>query len=723
MASIPALEGCAELAFYPSIRVQPETRFASTPSGMDIDVNVPQKGLLESGQTPESDVRDTTVALPEGVQLSPSAANGLQACSEQQIGFTGINSVTGADQFTPGPVACPAASKLGLVHITTPLLPRDLEGAVYLASPAPSGEGGENPFDSLAALYVVAEEPVSRVLVKLAGQVTLNENTLQAATTFRNTPQVPFEELKIALFGGPRAALTTPPLCGDYQLTGAMTPWSGTSPATLSTQPAEFPVNSGADGGACPGDRQPFTPGFTAQSTSTQAGSFTGFTMGITRPDGDQAVGSISLHLPAGVAALLSSVTPCPEPQASQGTCGPESLIGHTTVTAGLGPEPVTPPDGQVFITGPYKGAPFGLSVVTPAVAGPFNLGDVIVRARINIDPNTAAVSIESEPLPTEIKGIPLQLQHISVIIDREDFEFNPTSCNPMSITGALTGAQGATEQIASPFQLQNCQSLPFDPELVASAGAHGSKADGTSLAVKVTSGGVGPNGVAQAGIAKVDLQLPVALSSRLPTLQKACTEAVFNANPASCDEGAVIGVATIHTPVLKNPLTGPAYLVSHGSAAFPDVEFVLQSEGITLVLDGKTDIKDGITYSKFESAPDAPFTAFETVLPAGPHSVLTPNVPEKADYSLCGQSLKMPTVITAQDGAVIHANTPITTTGCGGVLAIKTKLTNAQLLARALQACRKKYRHSHVRRAACEKQARKRNGAKATKKHTPKKK
>jgi hypothetical protein len=245
---------------------------------------------------------------------------------------------------------------------------------------------------------------------------------------------------------------------------------------------------------------------------------------------------------------------------------------------------------------------------------------------------------------------------------------------------------------------------------LTAIAGGHGSKANGTSLDVTVTSGGINTGGVAQAGIAKVDLQLPKALSSRLSTLQHACTEAVFDANPASCDEASVIGNATIHTPVLKSPLSGPAYLVSHGGAQFPDVEFVLQGEGITLVLDGKTDIKDGITYSRFESTPDAPFTIFETVLPAGPHSVLTPNVSEKEDFSLCKTSLQMPTEITSQNGTIINQTTHIPVSDCGGVLPTKTaKPTRAQLLAKALTSCRKKYKHHKTKRATCEKQARKR--------------
>ena len=425
-------------------------------------MRVPQDGLLEAGALAEADLRDTTVTMPEGVQLSPSAANGLQACSEAQIGFTGFNAGAGIDEFTPAAASCPDASKVGVVHIKTPLLAGELEGSVYLASPAPSGEAGRNPFDSLTALYLVAEEPVSKVLVKLAGDVSLNEETLQATTTFTNTPQVPFEDLELDLFGGPRAALSTPPECGGYQLAASFTPWSGTGPVQASSGPEEFQVASGPGGSACPGGALPFAPGFLAQSTNSQAGAFSRFALRITRPDGDQAVRSVSVHLPPGVAALLSSVTPCPEPQASQGACGPESLIGHDSALAGLGPDAVTSPTGGVFLTGPYKGAPFGLTIVTAAVAGPFDLGDVIVRSQINIDPATAAVTITSDPLPTQLKGVPLQLKAINVTVDRPGFQFNPTNCTPTAITGTLTGAGGATAGVSSPFQVSGCRTCRF---------------------------------------------------------------------------------------------------------------------------------------------------------------------------------------------------------------------------------------------------------------------
>ena len=706
-------EGCGQLPFTPAIDVTPEQHSASTPTGLSVEVKVPQQSTLEAGKLAEADVRDTTVTLPQGVELSPSAANGLEGCSQAQVGFTGFNQVSQTNEFNTAPVSCPNGSKVGTVHIKTPLLSHELEGSVYLATPAPNREGGRNPFGSLVALYLVADDPVSGVLVKLAGEGHLDEGTLRISTTFRNAPQVPFEELKLDLFGGARASVTTPPQCGAYATDAVFTPWSGTGPVNVLSAAEDFMISSGVGGSACPAT-VPFSPGFAVGSSNGQAGAFTSFALELSRPDGDQALGGLSMHLPPGVAAMLSSVTQCDEAQANADACPADSQVGEATAIAGLGSEPYVETGGKVYITGAYGGAPFGLEIVSPAVAGPFNLGTVTVRSKLIIDPTNASVTIVSDPLPTQLRGIPLQLKRVLVNVNRPGFEFNPTNCTPMKIEGTLSGAEGGTANVSSPFQVGECATLPFAPKLSAVAGGHGSKADGTSLDVTVTSGGIGPNGVAQAGIAKVDLQLPVALSSRLSTLQKACTEGTFNANPASCNEDSVIGNATIHTPVLANPLSGPAYLVSHGGAAFPDVEFVLQGEGITLVLDGKTDIKAGVTYSRFESAPDAPFTVFETVLPAGPHGVLTPNVPEREQYSLCKASLQMPTEITGQNGAVINQTTNIAASGCGGVLPTKTvKLTRAQLLARALKACKRKYKHSHSKRVACEKQARKHYAAK----------
>ncbi len=715
-----------------------ENTAANTPTGLRVHVHVPQTTTFEPDGRAEPAVKDTTLTFPAGIMLSPSAANGLQACAEGEgegnggIGFTGVKLLE--DEFVPdtftdelreslepgktleaGKLAsCPDASKVGVVRIKSPDLAHELEGGVYLAKQS------ANPFGSLFAMYIIAQEPVSKVFVKLAGKVSVSA-TGQITSTFEDTPDAPFEDLRLELFSGPRASLSTPAACGTYGETEAsFTPWSGNSkePGTVKLGPTQpFEITS------CPSPL-PFSPSFTAGSTNNQAGAFTPFTLTIGVPQEDGALKTISnMQLPPGLAALLASVPLCPEPQAEEGTCGEESLIGHSTSSSGLGSDPVTLP-GTVYLTGPYDGAPFGLSAVTEAKAGPFDLGRVVVRSGISVNPYTAAASINTEAarfisytgavtelagFPEFIEGVPSQIKQLNVTVDRPNFEFNPTNCSPMEITATLKASDGEAAKSA-PFQASNCASLPFKPTFTATVVGQGSKEDGTTFDLTVESPGLG-----QANIHKVDLTIPAVLPSRLSTIQKACPDAVFNANPASCDEGSLIGEGIVHTPVFKNPLRGPAYLVSHGSAEFPDVEFVLQGEGVTIVIDAKTDIKHGITYSKLETAPDAPFTKFEAIFPAGPHSALTPSVPEDENYNLCKTSLSVPTELTAQNGAFISETTNVEVTGCHGQKGFKVVLTRAQLLARELKTCRTKYKakSKKSKRLACERKARKKYGPK----------
>jgi hypothetical protein len=567
-----------------------------------------------------------------------------------------------------------------------------------------------NPFGSLFAMYIVASEPKSGVVAKFAGEVKVDPNTGRLVSTFAHTPQLPYEDLTLELFSGPRASVTTPARCAVYETKYDYTTWSGTpaAPATFS-QGVPFVISSGPGGTPC-SSPEPLAPSFSAGSTNPQAGGYTNFELNLGHSDTDQVPTSLTVKTPGGLAAMLSHVEQCPEPQANEGTCGPGSLIGHVTASAGLGGEPFTETGGQVFITGPYNGAPFGLSVVIPTKAGPFDFGNVVTRSTINVDQNTGAVTIGSV-LPTKVEtvrdphtgepakpGIPVQLKQIHVVVDRPEFEFNPTNCNPLTIEGSLQGAEGAIANVTAPFQAQNCGSLPFAPKLTAFAGNSFSRVTGINFKVVVESA------FGQDNIGKSKLVIPEQLPSRLTTIQKACLDAVFKANPAGCPEGSNIGNAIVHTPVLKSALTGPAYLVSHGGAAFPDVEFVLQGEGILLILDGKTNIHNGITTSTFEAVPDAPVDKFEAIFPAGPHSALTGYLPKEVT-SMCGQKLVIPTTLTAQNGIVIQKNTPVNIEGaCVGVKhATETKLQAA------LKKCKKIKKKS--KRVACEKAAHKKYG------------
>jgi hypothetical protein len=638
------MSGCEKLDFQPSISVTPDGQAGSTPTGLTVGLHVPQHASLSPTGLSEADVRDTTVALPAGVALNPAAADGLMACSLAQIDLEHGNASL-----------CPEAAKVGTVKIDTPLLPEPLEGYAYLATQ------DANPFGSLVALYIVAQDPTAGVVVKFAGQVTPDPVTGQLVSTFKNTPQLPFEDLHLKFFGGDRAPLATPAKCGSYTTSASLTPWSSSGP---SVSASSFDIASGPNGTPC-ADPLPFAPSLTAGTTNIQAGGFTPFTMTMSREDGSQTLQAIQLHMPPGLLGMLSSVKLCEEPQASQGACGPESLIGHTIVSVGLGGDPFTVTGGQVFITGSYKGAPYGLSIVNPAKAGPFDLGQVIVRAAIDVDPTTSALTITSDALPTILDGIPLEIRHVNVSIDRPNFTFNPTSCDRMAVTGRLSSSEGAGVSLSTPFQVTTCAALSFHPKFSVTTSGKTSKANGASLDAKLVESGAGGQPVlatngGQANIARVKVELPKALPSRLTTLQKACTAQVFEANPAACPAASRIGYARATTPILPVQLTGPAYFVSHGGEAFPSLIVVLQGYGVRVDLVGATFIsRQGITSSTFGAVPDVPVSSFELYLPEGPYSALA------ANGNLCQKQLKMPTEMVAQNGTIIHQSTTVGVTGC----------------------------------------------------------
>jgi hypothetical protein len=690
-----ALNGCNRLQFAPEIRVAPDGQEASKPTGLTVDVHVPQEVNTNAQGLASSNVKDITVAFPEGVTVNPSAADGLQACSEEQVGLLPGLGEQQEFLFTPTlPQAfCPDASKIGTVKILSPLLPKGqaVEGSLYLATPAPNAEGAKNPFNTLLAMYIIAKDPISGTLVKLPGSASLDPNTGRITTTFANNPQLAFEDAEIHLFGGERAPLSTPSSCGTKTTEATFTPWSGTAPVKSSSS---FQITSGPGGSPCPGTL-PFTPSLAAGTPNINAGSFSALSTTISREDGNQDIQAVQLHMPPGLSGILKGVPLCPEASANAGSCPQGSLIGHTIVSVGLGADPFSVTGGQVFLTETYKGAPFGLSIVNPAVAGPFDLGKVIVRAKIEIDPHTAALTVstdESGPysIPHILDGIPLQIKHVNVLIDRSGFTFNPTNCNPQSITGTITSDQGGKAAVSTPFQATNCANLKFAPKFTVSTAGKTSKASGASLSVKLTYP-KSPAGT-YANVAKVKVSLPKQLPSRLTTLQKACTAPVFEQNPAACPKESIVGQAKVITPLLPVPLNGPAYFVSHGGEAFPDLTIVLKGYGITVDLVGSTQIKKGVTTTTFKTTPDVPFESFELNLPQGKFSALAANA------NLCKSSLSMPTEFTAQNGLVHTQQTKIAVTGC------PKAISKAQQLQKALKACKKK---RNPARKACEAQAR----------------
>ncbi len=640
-AQSPPVTGCNELRFDPSLSVQPETEVADSPTGLEVELRVPQSEDPGSLATPP--LRDAVVRLPAGLTINPSAAGGLGVCTEAQIGL--------GSALAP---SCPESSRIGTVEVSTPALPGTLVGSIYLAAQ------NENPFHSLLAGYVVIDDPATGVVVKVPGELTLDPVSGQVTGVFNDAPQFPFSDLKLHFFGGPRSALATPEGCGMYTTTSDLMPWSAPDSGPDATPSSSFPVTSGCVSG--------FAPMFTAGTENPQAGGYSPFTLSLSRSDGEQNFAGVSVNLPPGLLGKIAGIPLCPEAQASAGTCPEASRVGSVTAGAGVGPDPYFV-SGRAYLTGRYNGGPYGLVVEVPAVAGPFDLGTVVVRQSIRIDPHTAQVTAVSDPLPTILDGVPLRVRRVDVVLDRPGFTFNPTNCAPMAITGALSSTAGASANVSSRFQVGGCGELPFHPVFTVSTQAKTSKHGGASLTVKTTY----PKG-AQANIKSVGVVLPKQLPSRLTTIQQACTETAFAQNPASCPAGSNIGIATATTPVLASPATGPVYLVSHGGAAFPDVVIVFQDEGVTLDLVGSVNIKHGITSSKFASVPDAPISSFQLSLPEGPHSALATVLPAKAKGSLCGTSLSMPFTITGQNGAVIKQNVKIAVTGCGKAKRVKKR-------------------------------------------------
>jgi len=665
----PPVTGCDELRFTPeAFSLQPDTVTADSASGLTFDLRVAQDEQPNTLATPP--LRDATVTLPAGLISNPSAASGLTGCSEAQIGWLGPVGPgnAGLTNFSEAAPECPESSKIGTVEVHTPLLDGPLVGSMYVASQ------NENPFSTILAAYVVIDDPTTGVIVKIPGKLTLDPGTGQITGEFTESPQMPFSELRMRFFGGSRADLATPEGCGTYTSNGVLTPWSAPDSGPPASVSSSFQISSGCTPG--------FSPAFAAGTSSPQAAGYSPFTLTFSRQDSEQEISGLTVSLPPGLTAKIAGVAKCPEAaiqaaaapsrtaaaEIAAPSCPATSEIGSVQASGGVGGEPLYIDTGKAYLTGPYKGAPLGIAVIVPVKAGPFDLGDVVVRTALYIDPSNAHVTAVSDPFPTIIDatgadghtdGFPIRMRSITINLNRNTYILNPTSCSQMSINATFTSTTGTQAPAGLRFQVGGCRELAFKPVFTAATIGHASKANGASLTihVKTTPG--------QANIAKVHTELPKQLPSWLPTLQKACLAKVFEANPAACPAASNVGVATAVSPLIATPFKGPAYLVSHGSAAFPDLEIVLQSEDITLILDGKTDIKHGITISNFETVPDAPVTNFELELPTGPNHVLATNVPEKLNHNLCSQKLTIPTLITAQNGATLKQTTNITITGC----------------------------------------------------------
>jgi hypothetical protein len=676
--------------------VQPTTRSAESSSGLNISLLVPQSWENPSGIA-TANLKDTTLALPVGYTANPSLASGLGTCTPQQFESETSDSAPGA--------GCPPESKIGVVNVETPVLSEKLTGNIYISTPF------DNKFDSLLGLYIVVKDPARGIVVKLQGHIEPNETTGQLVTTFDENPQVPFSRFTLELDQGQTSPLVSPPTCGSYTAQADLTPWSAPlTPQLVSSPP--FAIETGIGGGACPsGGVPPFHPGLTGGTENNEAGAYSPLNIRITRNDGEQEITGFASTLPPGLTANLSGVPFCSEAdiahareltgaqEETEPACPAASEIGQTIVGAGVGSVLAVTP-GRVYMAGPFDGAPFSIAAITSAKVGPFDLGTVVVHLPLFIDPQTAAVSIPAgaaDQIPHIIKGIVIHVRDIRVNINRKDFSLNPTNCNPQTLAATVIGGgadptnpqDNTPATVNNPFRVTACQALAFKPKFAVSTSAKTSRALGASLTAKLTYP-VAPQGT-QANIKEVKVDLPKQLPSRLTTLQKACTAAQFNTNPAGCPAASNIGHAKAVTPILPVPLEGPVYFVSHGGEAFPSLEIVLQGYGVRIDLVASTFIsKAGITSSTFHTVPDQPVTSFEITLPEGKYSALAANgnlckptktvmVKKKVTVKVKGHkqtetrkvkqtvagSLAMPTAFIAQNGAEIHESTPVSVTGC----------------------------------------------------------
>ncbi len=655
--------GCADLAFGPAISTTLGTARADSPTGLAIGVTPSLGGLEESNALGSSDIENTTVTLPPGVVINPGQAAGLQACTPAEAALENLPGGVEND----GPAACPPASKVATATINSPLIEsageKQIDGEVYVLQSNPP---------EVKLLIAASADGVN---VKLVGVAHLNEETGQVTTTFDGTPQIPISHLKLVFPEGPKAALDTPTQCGVGGTTAEFTPWSSPALETFSTG-ASFAITEGANGSACPSGALPFSPSLVAGSDSTQAGGYTNLETQISRDDGQQRIEKLRLTLPKGLLAIISKVPLCAESAANLGTCSSQSQIGHATVTAGPGQYPLSipqpgKPEVPVYLTGPYKGAPFGLSIVTRALAGPFDLGTIVTRASVEVDPATAQVTINTDPLPAIVKGVPTDLRQINVTIDRPNFGLAPTNCSAMAFSGTASGTMppgaagaGSTAPLESRFKVGGCKELAFTPKVTVSTAAHASRATGASLSFKIAypKGAVGK----QAWFAAAKFDIPKQLPARNTTLQKACLASVFASNRVACPKASMVGHARVHTPVLPVPLEGSVYLVSHGGAKFPDAVMVLQGDNVTVELTGETFINKttGVTSVTFRRTPDVPFEALEVTLPTGQFSEFGAFLPH-GSYNFCGRKLKIPNVLVGQNGLEIHQSTTIAVTNC----------------------------------------------------------
>ncbi len=611
----PQLGSCGLLEFTPSATAKPTTSQGTTSSGLDFDLSLPNKGLDSPNVTAASQLKRVEVVLPKGMSVNPSSAEGLGVCSEADLARETYNSAPDA--------GCPETSKLGSVKATTPVLDREAVGSLYLAKPY------ENPFGSLIALYMVLKIPDRGVLVKSAGQVTLDPATGQITTVFDDIPQLPVASVSVRFREGARSPLVTPSACGQYAVTTNLSPWA--QPSKVSSRQSTFEIASGPDHGPCPsGGLPPFRPDLHAGAVNNAAGSFSPFDVELSRTDAEQEITHFSIKLPPGEVAKLAGVPFCPEAGIAQAiarkgihggeeelvspSCPAASQVGTSLAGAGVGQVLVYVP-GKIYLAGPYHGSPLSIVAITAAKAGPFDLGTVVIREALQVNPETGEVFVDatgSDPIPHIVAGVPVRLRDIRAYVDKPQFTLNPTDCTPTSTASTVLGAglDFASEAddrpltVTSPFQVADCAALPFKPKL--SFKLSGGTRRGAYPALKAF---LRMSGFGEAGIAKARVTLPRSEFIANAHFNTICTRVQFKeagGNGEACPAGSIYGWARAKSPILSDPLEGPVFLRS-SEHELPDLVASLRGAEINVHLVGHVDSVKGQLRTTFETVPDAP--------------------------------------------------------------------------------------------------------------------
>jgi hypothetical protein len=664
----PQITGCDSLEFNPRIALKPTTAQGTTGTGLDYELDLPTKGLEFANLPFGSEMRRAEVTLPEGMTVNPSEAEGLGVCSQADLARETYDSLPN--------VGCPESSKIGSVEASSPVIDRKAAGSLYLAKPY------ENPFGSLLALYMVLKVPDRGLLVKVAGKVTPDPVSGRLTTVFDDIPQLPVSEFKLHFREGSRAPLVTPPTCGTHSALSNLTPWA--RPASVLSLSSSFQIESGPDHGPCPtGGLPPFHPGLLAYPVNQVAGAYSPFYLALTRSDSEQEITHFSIKLPPGIVGKLAGIPFCPnaaiaaakartgthggEEELNAPSCPQASEIGSSWAGAGVGSTLVYVP-GKVYLAGPYHGSALSIVSVTAAKAGPFDLGTVVVREALKVNPETAEVFVDatgSDPIPHIIQGIPVRLRDIRVSVDRPKFVLNPTNCKATSTASTVLGsgldfsseADDRPITVTSPFEVADCASLGFAPKLALSlkGGTKRGENPAFKAVLKARPG--------DANIGASQVTLPHSEFLDQSHIKTVCTRVQFNSgqgNGANCPAGSVYGHAEAITPLLDEPLSGPVFLRS-SSHNLPDLVAALHSGRIDIDLVGRIDSvgKEGRIRNSFEEVPDAPVTKFTLTMQGGAKGLLVNST------NLCTRPNRALSHFTGQNGKVYDTK-PVLKPKCG---------------------------------------------------------